>query len=65
MEHNLPYDQDGRTNPINATPVDRRWHRAKTHGGWTYTKDEQGVVTWRSPTGLTCRVEPHDYRLGP
>ena len=65
MEHNLPYDQGGRTNPINATPVDRRWHRAKTHGGWTYTKDEQGVVTWRSPTGLTCRVEPHDYRLGP
>jgi hypothetical protein len=65
MEHNTPHDQGGPTNERNATPVDRRWHRAKTHGDWAYTKDDQGVVTWRSPTGLTVRIEPHDYRLGP
>ena len=65
MEHNVPHDDGGPTDRRNATPVDRRWHRAKTHGDWTYTKDEAGVVTWRSPTGLTCRVEPHDDRLGP
>jgi Domain of unknown function (DUF222) len=66
MEHNTPHDQGGATDPINVTPVDRRWHRAKTHGDWTYTKNtDTDVVTWTSPHGLTCRVEPHDYRLGP
>jgi hypothetical protein len=65
MEHNIPHHQGGATSPVNATPIDRRWHRAKTHGGWTYTKDQHDVLTWTSPTGLTTRVEPHDYRLGP
>jgi hypothetical protein len=66
MEHRKPYDHGGPTNPINCTPVDRRWHIPKTRGGWTYVKNqEDGVVTWSSPHGLTCRVEPHDYRLGP
>jgi Domain of unknown function (DUF222) len=63
MEHNRPHDQGGATNPMNVTPVDRRWHRAKTHAGWTYQKDDQtGVVTWTSPTGLTCQIDPYDYR---
>jgi hypothetical protein len=66
MEHNLPHDKGGATDQINCTPIDRRWHRAKTHGDWTYTKDpETSIVTWTSPTGLTCRIDPHDYRLGP
>jgi hypothetical protein len=67
MEHNIPHDKAGRTNGINVTPVDRRWHRAKTHAGWTYEKDvTSGVVTWTSPTsGLTCEVHPYDYRAGP
>jgi len=65
MEHNIPHDARGPTDPWNNTPVDRRWHNAKTHGDWTYTKDENGVITWTSPTGLTVRIEPHDYRLGP
>ena len=63
MEHNTPYDQGGPTNPTNNTPVDRRWHRAKTHGDWTYQKDATtGSVIWTSPTGLTCQIDPHDYR---
>jgi hypothetical protein len=61
IEHNQPHHQDGRTDTINCTPVDRRWHRAKTHGHWTYTKDEAGTVTWTSPTGLTCQIDPYDY----
>ena len=65
MEHNTPHHHGGPTNERNATPVDRRWHRAKTHGDWTYTKDDTGVLTWTSPTGLTVRIDPHDYRLGP
>jgi hypothetical protein len=65
MEHNLPHDHGGPTDPINVTPVERRWHRPKTHADWTYVKNDDGSVTWTSPSGLTCRVEPHDYRLGP
>jgi hypothetical protein len=65
MEHNIPHGEGGPTNPDNASPVDRRWHRAKTHAGWTYTKNKDGTVDWTSPAGLTERVHPHDYRLGP
>ena len=63
IDHNQPYDQGGPTNPINNTPVDRRWHRAKTHADWTYEKDhETDVVIWTSPSGLTCQIDPYDYR---
>jgi hypothetical protein len=63
MERNTPHDHGGPTNPTNVTPVDRRWHRAKTHGNWTYTKDpDTAIITWTSPTGLTCDIHPHDYR---
>jgi hypothetical protein len=65
MEHNLPHELGGTTDPDNNTPIDRRWHRAKTHADWTYVKNEDGTVTWTSPTGLTEIVYPHDYRLGP
>lgn len=34
MDHNVPYDQGGATDPWNVTPLARRWHRAKTHAGW-------------------------------
>lgn len=64
MEHNIPYPA-GPTDPINNTPMDRRWHRAKTHADWIYHKDPHGVITWTSPTGLTCIIEPYDYRTGP
>jgi hypothetical protein len=63
MEHNQPHTRGGPTNVINTTPVDRRWHRAKTHGDWTYEKDpDTDIVTWRSPNGLECIIEPYDYR---
>jgi hypothetical protein len=65
MDHNQPHDQKGKTSPENVTPLDRRWHRAKTHAGWTYVKNPDGTVDWTSPTGQTHRVDPHDYRLGP
>jgi hypothetical protein len=65
MEHNIPHEHGGTTDPDNTTPIDRRWHRAKTHAGWTYVKNNDGTVDWTSPSGLTERVHPHDYRLGP
>jgi hypothetical protein len=65
MEHNIPHQRGGETDPDNNTPIDRRWHRAKTHADWTYVKNKDRSVTWTSPTGLTEIVYPHDYRLGP
>jgi hypothetical protein len=65
MEHNIPHEHGGTTDPDNTTPIDRRWRRAKTHAGWTYVKNNDGTVDWTSPSGLTERVHPHDYRLGP
>jgi hypothetical protein len=40
-------------------------HRAKTRGDWTYQKHPDGTIIWTSPTGLTCQIDPYDYRLGP
>jgi hypothetical protein len=61
MEHNLPHPS-GPTDEQNVTPIDRRWHRAKTHGRWTYLKNpDSGVVTWRSPTGMTLDIDPYGY----
>ncbi|HVX68695.1 MAG TPA: DUF222 domain-containing protein [Mycobacteriales bacterium] len=65
MEHNLPHQDGGTTDPDNNAPVDRRWHRAKTHTGWTYVINKDHSVTWTSPYGMTETVHPHDYRLGP
>ena len=58
MEHNTPHHHGGPTNPINVTPVDRRWHRPKTHNNWTYIKNPDNTITWTSPTGLTCQSTP-------
>jgi Domain of unknown function (DUF222) len=66
MEHNVPAARGGPTNPINNIPTDRRWHRAKTFAGYSYRIDPAtGIVTWRSPSGLTAVIEPYDYRAGP
>ncbi len=65
-DHSIPFGPSaGTTDPDNVTPLDRRWHRAKTHAGWTYQKNKDGSVTWTSPAGQIHRVDPHDYRLGP
>jgi hypothetical protein len=65
MEHNIPHPA-GPSDEHNLTPVCRRWHRAKTHGDWTYTKDpDTAIITWRSPTGLRVEIDPYDYRNGP
>jgi hypothetical protein len=66
MEHNIPHHRGGATNPINNLPTDRRWHRAKTFASYHYrTNPKTDVVTWTSPNGLTCQIDPYDNRAGP
>ena len=65
LDHNMPHPR-GPTDEHNVTPFDRRWHRAKTHGKWTTTKNpDTGIITWHSPTGLTIDIDPYNYRTGP
>jgi hypothetical protein len=62
IDHVQPWDRGGTTEPGNLTPLDRRWHRAKTLTGWSYTKARDGTVTWTSPKGQKCQVPVYDYR---
>jgi hypothetical protein len=64
IDHGKPWDDGGTTDRANGNPANRRWHRAKTIGGWTVTQVNDTWV-WRSPLGLTYKTSPHDYRLGP
>jgi hypothetical protein len=64
LDHGKPWDAGGQTDRDNANPCNRRWHRAKTLGGWTVTQHNDTWI-WRSPLGLTYKTSPYDYRLGP
>lgn len=64
IDHGRSWDDGGETNLDNANPVNRRWHRAKTLGGWTVTQRDDKWI-WTSPLGVTYEATPHDYRLGP
>jgi hypothetical protein len=64
-DHTKDFDSGGKTIRNNLGSPNRRWHRAKTLGGWTVTQNPDRTWTWTSPHGLTHTTEPHDYRLGP
>jgi hypothetical protein len=64
LDHGQPFNP-GRTTRDNLHPPNRKWHNAKTTGGWTVQHNPDRTWTWTSPHGLTHTTEPHDYRLGP
>ena len=64
-DHDRPWNAGGRTTWDNLHPPGRRFHGAKTRGGWRTTICPCGTVTWMSPRGAGYRTHPHDYRLGP
>nr|WP_231134825.1 DUF222 domain-containing protein [Motilibacter deserti] len=59
LDHVVPFDGSNTTR-ANLQPLRRRWHNAKTHGGWEPTRSPDGVVTWRSPLGRRYVVPPED-----
>jgi hypothetical protein len=65
QDHTYPFDDGGLTIRANLGSPNRRWHNAKTKGGWTVTQNDDRTWTWTSPHGQTHTTEPHDYRLGP
>lgn len=70
MDHTIPYqhgDADSPAPPLqtrvsNLGPLSRRWHRAKTHGGYEVTQLADGVFLWRSPMGQRMLVTPSGTR---
>lgn len=63
LDHLQPFP--GPTSVDNLAPMDRRWHRAKTHAAFTVRRRGDGTLEWTTPLGQRARVRPHDYRLGP
>ncbi len=62
LDHRNPYPC-GPTAEHNLHALCRRHHRAKTEGGWTYTRDCRGNLTWTSPTGHSS-THPPEPQLG-
>jgi hypothetical protein len=64
-DHVVPYPR-GQTSAENTCCLCRRHHRLKTHApGWAATVDDDGGLTWTTPTGTTLTTDPHDYRPDP
>lgn len=59
LDHTIPWQQGqrGQTRPSNLGALDRRAHRAKTHGGWSVSQISPGVFSWTSPLGYRYRVD--------
>lgn len=64
IDHTVARSAGGRTVRDNLASLTRRWHVARTHGGWTYRRVGRHWE-WTSPAGQTHLTAPYDYRLGP
>jgi hypothetical protein len=58
VDHAIPWDEGGQTNPGNLGFLCRRHHRLKTQGGWRLESDSDGSCTWISPRGKRYFVPP-------
>ena len=50
-DHAKPHAEGGTTCTCQLSPLCRRHHRLKTHGGWRYLITEPGSYLWTSPHG--------------
>lgn len=56
VDHAVPFDQGGTTDPTNCHLLCRRHHRMKTHAGWRIEPHADGALTWVSPMGARYRL---------
>jgi hypothetical protein len=56
IDHAIPWEEGGETNPGNLGALCRRHHRLKTHGGWKIISNPDGSCTWTSPYGKSYSV---------
>ncbi len=60
-DHTIPAARGGPTCPCNLAPLCRRHHRIKTHGGWTYTTLEPGVLSVDLEARLPVPARPRRH----
>ena len=63
LDHRVPFDPvtgTGETSAENLGARCRTHHRLKSSPGWYLTRDREGVIVWRSPTGHSFPSTPDD-----
>ncbi len=61
FEHNIPYDQGGRTCLCNGGPKCRHDHQLKQDSRWKVDQHPDGTFTWTTPAGRQYTTEPTEY----
>ena len=56
IDHAIPWEKGGKTNPENMGVLCKRHHRLKTHGGWKLKSFPDGSCEWTSPNGRVIPV---------
>jgi len=59
LDHVQAWEDGGTTKSANLVALCRRHHNLKTHGGWTYSLNDDGTTTWISPSGVKLTDPPH------
>jgi hypothetical protein len=62
-EHNIPYEEGGRTCLCNTGPKCRHDHRLKQHPRWKVEQLPDGTFRWTTPAGRTYTTEPTRYPI--
>lgn len=65
IDHTIPYERGGPTNPFNGHCRCRRHHRAKQSPFWTVTQGADGASRWTSHHGTTYTNRPQPLTTTP
>ncbi len=60
IDHRIPYNKDGSTNPENLAALCKRHRRLKHETGWTLHRQTNGTYHWTSPTAHHYETRPPD-----
>ena len=63
FEHNVPYEEGGRTCLCNGGPKCRHDHRLKQHPRWKVEQVTPATFRWTAPSGRSCTTEPTRYPI--
>lgn len=61
LDHVIPWQSGGLTEPANLTPLHRHHHQRKTSGRWRSQMEPDGTLVWTSPLGRTYLTDPATY----
>ncbi len=63
FEHNIPYEQGGRTCLCNTDPKCRHDHQLKQDPRWKAEQHPDGTMTWTTPSGRQYTTGPTEYPI--